>query len=124
MNVSDIASCAFNHPLIPNWPIEARSAGLGPYAACSRNRAWLRFTVGGGVAFTVTAASANTVGVPALVARTVTFGAAGMTAGAVYKPVAEIVPYVELPPAVPFTVHVTFVFAEFETVAVNCCVAP
>jgi hypothetical protein len=35
-----------------------------------------------------------------------------------------MVPTVALPPATPFTCHVTLVFVTFETVAVNCCVAP
>ena len=46
-----------------------------------------------------------------LVAVTVTFGGEGGTAGAVYValsfPLATIVPTAELPPAIPFTLHVT-----------------
>ena len=36
----------------------------------------------------------------------------------------DIVPTVALPPLAPFTCHVTAVFVEPVTVAVNCCVAP
>jgi len=42
----------------------------------------------------------------------------------VYKPDVDIVPTVEFPPAMPFTVHVTAVLDVPVTVAVNCCVAP
>lgn len=47
----------------------------------------------------------------------------GTTAGAVYVPVAEIVPTVELPPTMPLTCHVTVASAALTTVAVNVCVA-
>ena len=49
---------------------------------------------------------------------------AGRIVGAVYRPVAVIVPVVALPPGVPSTAQVTAVFVEPATVAVNCCVAP
>jgi len=45
-------------------------------------------------------------GGPALCALIVT-GLAGALAGAVYKPLAEIVPSAVLPPVTPFTIHVT-----------------
>jgi hypothetical protein len=48
----------------------------------------------------------------------------GIVAGGVYRPAAEIVPVVLLPPATPFTCHVTAVFVVFVTVAVNCTVDP
>jgi hypothetical protein len=57
----------------------------------------------------------------ALVAVTVTLGP-GADEGAAYNPVLEIVPTVEFPPAVPFTLHVTAVLALPFTVAVNCWV--
>jgi len=38
--------------------------------------------------------------------------------------VVDTVPTVALPPAIPFTLQVTAVFAVPVTVAVNCCVAP
>jgi hypothetical protein len=60
----------------------------------------------------------------ALVAVTVTLVGVGKLLGAVYKPVALTVPSVALPPAVPFTDQVTFVFVLPVTVAVNACVAP
>jgi len=41
-----------------------------------------------------------------------------------YKPEAEIVPVAELPPAVPFTSHVTLLSVGPVTDAENCCVAP
>ena len=47
-----------------------------------------------------------------------------MVCGAVYRPVALIVPKVELPPGRPSTNQFTL-WLEFPvTVAVNCCVAP
>jgi len=50
-------------------------------------------------------------------AVTVTVAGVGTAVGAVYMPVLEIVPRVVLPPATPFTSHVTVVLAEFMTVA-------
>jgi hypothetical protein len=59
------------------------------------------------------------------IAFIVTEAGDGTAAGAVYRPAAEIVPLVALPPATPFTCQVTPLFCEsFETVAVNCCVCP
>jgi hypothetical protein len=46
----------------------------------------------------------------------------GTAVGAVYRPFVSIVPTVELPPETPFTCHVTAVFVENVTAAVNCCV--
>jgi hypothetical protein len=43
-------------------------------------------------------------------------------AGAVYRPVALMVPTEVFPPATPSTDHVTAVFVVFCTVAVNCVV--
>ncbi len=56
-------------------------------------------------------------------AVTVTTDGSGSLQIDLYKPVAEMVPKVELPPAIPFTFQVTAVLA-FSTVAVNCCVPP
>src|SRR3954453_5292908 len=53
-----------------------------------------------------------------LVAFTVTVCALATAAGAVYNPVAEIVPTAGV------TDHATAVLAVFITVAVNCCVCP
>jgi len=59
---------------------------------------------------------------------TVTVEDDGSALGAVYiaasAPLDVIVPTVELPPATPFTSHVTLVFALPPTVAPNCCVPP
>jgi hypothetical protein len=57
-------------------------------------------------------------------AVTVTVAGPGTLPGAVYRPVPEIVPCVASPPVAPFTCHVTAVFAEFATVAMNGCVCP
>src|SRR6266404_1358161 len=54
-----------------------------------------------------------------LVAATVTVVGLGTTLGAVYKPVAEIVPRVLLPPATPFTDQFTAVLEDPLTVAVK-----
>lgn len=65
-----------------------------------------------------------------LVAVTVTLGGEGAAAGALYIalsfPLAAIVPSVELPPAIPFTLHVTAVEAlpVPVTVAVKTCAPP
>src|SRR5947207_1502204 len=53
----------------------------------------------------------------------VTVGGLGTENGAVYKPAAEIVPTVEFPPGMPFTLQFPAVFDEPVTVAVNCRVA-
>jgi hypothetical protein len=50
-----------------------------------------------------------------LVAVIVTVGGFGAVAGAVYSPLAEMLP--------PVALQFTAVFEEFKTVALNCCVA-
>ena len=57
----------------------------------------------------------------ALMAVTVT-EPVGTDDGAVYKPVVEIVPTVELPPVTPFTCQLAAVLVEPDTVALNCWV--
>jgi len=57
-------------------------------------------------------------------ALTVTVAGAGRVAGAVYTPLLEILPTVELPPLIPLTSQVTAVFVVFSTAAVNAWVAP
>jgi hypothetical protein len=69
----------------------------------------------------VTTADAVEVGSATLKAVTVTLAEVAVP-GAVKSPVAEIVPVVADPPAVPFTSHVTPVFDVPETCALNCCV--
>lgn len=63
-----------------------------------------------------------------LVAVTVTEAGEGGAVGAAYvvvaAPVFAIVPIVELPPAIPFTLQVTPVFVVPETLAVNTCAPP
>lgn len=46
----------------------------------------------------------------------------GRATGAVYSPVALMVPTVAFPPVTPATAQVTLWFVELATVAVNCCV--
>ncbi len=60
----------------------------------------------------------------ALVAVTVTVFGVGRLAGAVYNPVALIVPVAALPPTAAFTDHVTVAFEFPVTAAANDCVAP
>lgn len=55
------------------------------------------------------------------IAMIVTVDGVGTVAGAVNKPVVEIVPTVELPPDTPLTSQFTFVLLVPVTVAVNCC---
>jgi hypothetical protein len=50
--------------------------------------------------------------------------AAGIVAGGVYKPAAEIVPTAAEPPLTPFTCHVTALLVSPVTVAVNWAVDP
>jgi hypothetical protein len=57
-------------------------------------------------------------------AVTVTVAGIGTVLGAVYKPVVEMKPTVEVPPVTAFTCQVTAVFVVFATVAVNGWVAP
>jgi hypothetical protein len=54
-----------------------------------------------------------------LVAVICTDAGDGKSAGAVYTPPEEIVPAAALPPATPFTLQLTLVFAVFVTVAEN-----
>src|SRR6266849_9291581 len=63
-------------------------------------------------------------GLAVLVACTVTVFGAGSEAGGVYRPLALIVPKVELPPAIPLTAQVTVAGDSAVTFAVNCCEAP
>jgi hypothetical protein len=71
----------------------------------------------------VTVALADCVEAKALCALTTT-GLVGTVAGALYKPVEEIVPTEEFPPATPPTSQFTAVLVVPETVAVNCCERP
>jgi hypothetical protein len=47
-----------------------------------------------------------------------------VTSGAVYSPVELITPTVLFPPTTPSTAQVTRLSALYDTVPVNCCVAP
>jgi hypothetical protein len=76
--------------------------------------------VGAGLT-TVTAAVPTRVGSTTLAAFTVTTFGEGGTAGAVYRPLASIVPTVAFPPTTSFTDQVTPWFALPVTVAVNGC---
>ena len=58
------------------------------------------------------------------VAITVTCAGLGTAAGAVNKPVVEIVPQVAAEQPAPLRLHVTAVFEVPVTVEVNCCVFP
>jgi hypothetical protein len=69
---------------------------------------------------TVTVAEMDLVESATLVAVTVTMGGTGTVAGAVYSPLAEIVPAL----ALGSTLQVTAVLALPVTVAVNCCLPP
>lgn len=73
---------------------------------------------------TVTEAFAVELGLAWLAAVIVTEAGLGRSAGAVYRPVLEMVPTFEFPPAVSLTLQFTNVFEEPDTVAVNCCVSP
>src|SRR5262249_36302711 len=77
----------------------------------------------GGAGVIETLASTVTVDWAALCAVTLT-APEGTAAGAVYRPVEEIVPTVVLPPLLPFTNQLTAVFVVLVIVALNCCVFP
>ena len=70
----------------------------------------------------MTGALAVFVGSAALVAVTVTLPLEGTAAGAVYEPLVDTVPIVELPPKTPLTLQVTPVLVEPLTEAANCWV--
>ena len=72
----------------------------------------------------VTVMLAETVESAALTALTVTIFGLGKLFGGVYRPAELIVPVAALPPLMPFTNHVTDVFAEPLTAALNCCEPP
>jgi hypothetical protein len=74
-------------------------------------------------AVTVTDADAPMVVSACEMAVTATVAGIGTVLGAVYKPVVEMKPTVEVPPVTAFTCQVTAVFVVFATVAVNCWVA-
>jgi hypothetical protein len=59
-----------------------------------------------------------------LVAVTFTVAGSGRSAGAVYTPSAEILPVAALPPAMPFTLHVTPLSEVPVTVALKATVLP
>src|ERR1041384_918950 len=69
---------------------------------------------------TVTCAVPFVEGSAELVAVTRTVVGAGKSAGAVYIPVAEIVPVAMLPPFAPFTLQITDALPAPVTVAENC----
>ena len=68
-------------------------------------------------------ATPDFVGSPADVAVTVINAGLGTAAGAVYRPLLEIVPHAA-PLQLPLRLQVTAVFVAFFTVAVNCCLPP
>ena len=68
-------------------------------------------------------ALADALGWAALCAVTTT-AVMGIVPGAVYRPLAEIVPTVDVPPKVPLTSQLTAVLLVPETVAENCCGLP
>lgn len=128
MTVSGMLNCSLSHALTPICCTCAMSAVVGPNAACSRKRAALRLGVpspvpglGGPTMFAVAVPVEDALAL--LVAPIVTLAGLGGVAGAVYSPVAEMVPRAALPPGMPFTPQATAGFAVLVTVAVNCWVA-
>ena len=91
---------------------------LAPVRALSKCRVSTGAPPGTAV-MTLTAAEALLLASATLVAVTV---CEPVVAGAVYKPVLEIVPVVLLPPLMLSTDHVTAELVVPLTVAVNCCV--
>jgi hypothetical protein len=73
---------------------------------------------------TVTCAEPDFVGSTMLAAAIVTVALLGKSAGAVYKPVAEIVPTALFPPTTPLMLHVTAVLLAFVASAEKSCVFP
>ena len=70
----------------------------------------------------VTCATSKTAGLATATAATVTVAGDGTAAGAVYIPVASMVPCLASPPATPSTCQVTAVLEALETTTVNICV--
>ena len=68
-------------------------------------------------------ALADALGWAALCAVTTTV-VGGIVLGAVYRPPAEIVPTVDVPPRFPLTSQFTELLLVPETVAENCCTVP
>ncbi|HLK05298.1 MAG TPA: hypothetical protein VKT53_12730 [Candidatus Acidoferrum sp.] len=91
---------------------------------CTEGVFGLMATPTGGGAVTVTVAFPVLVVSACEVAVTVTVPPVGTFAGAVYRPVALIVPMLAAPADGLLICHVTAVFAVPVTVAVNCCVLP
>src|SRR5271167_2974374 len=79
---------------------------------------------GGGGLVMVTAALPAADDATMLVACTVTVAGVGTLAGALYRPLVEIVPNAILPPATPFTSQVTDWFELLATIAENCLDVP
>lgn len=73
---------------------------------------------------TVTVAVADFVGSAADVAVTITCAGLGTSAGAIYRPLDEIVPQLIPEQPLPLTFQVTLVLDDPPTVALNCCVLP
>ena len=69
----------------------------------------------------VTVAALDFVGSAIDVAVTETRAGLGTVAGAVYRPLVDIVPQAAPVQPLPVTLQVTAVLAVFDTVAVNCC---
>src|ERR1017187_5305780 len=104
MAVSGMLNCSASQALTPICWTCAMSAVVGPKAACSRKRPALRLGVpspvpglGGPTRLAVAIPLADALAL--LVAVIVTLGGLGGAAGAVYRPVAEMVPTAAVPPA-------------------------
>lgn len=80
----------------------------------------------GGVAVMLIVAVAALLGSASLRACTVTLSGFAIVCGAMNSPLAEIVPSAAVPPAIPFTLHVTDFdgLPALEITAVNCCCPP
>lgn len=123
-------------PTTADWQFSVQFTAMGTLLTVAENVCippagmvtGLGLTVNGAVAVagatTVTCADVVTEVSACEVAVTVTAAGFGTLLGAVYNPVVEMNPTVDVPPVTPFTVQVTAVFVVLVTVIVNCCVNP
>jgi len=124
ITVSGRLNCSSKYAACPICCTFAKVAGVGPNEVCSKKRAFANETAGGGGEVNVTTAPPYDVPFATAVARTNTVDPTGIAAGAVNTPPDVIVPTAGDPPVVPFTDHVTAVFALPVTVAEKLCDAP
>jgi len=93
---------------------------LWVWPVCTETAVGLRaMPIAGAVALITTCAVAFFVGCACKTAEMVTVAGEGTAAGAVYRPVESIVPWVDSPPVISLTFQITAVLEAWPTEAVN-----